>query len=181
MNIKSKKGFTIIELIVVIAVLATLVLLGAPKLLGHVEKAQLARIQHDTKVMTTQMEIAMLANEINDFPYNDKSLSSLVAQKKLFEKEGIAKKVDATYISNNGVFKRNAYSRLIGENSNPAICIGGNLVQLSNLGVGGPADNAGGIFDNDLSDFKLDNTYKVIPDNYKVVIETRLKDTFYIL
>lgn len=58
-NIKNKKAFTIIELIVVIAVLGILVLLGMPKLIGYTGKAQLVRIQHDTKVMQDKMEETM--------------------------------------------------------------------------------------------------------------------------
>lgn len=38
MKLKNRKAFTIIELIVVIAILGILVLLAGPRLLGYVEK-----------------------------------------------------------------------------------------------------------------------------------------------
>lgn len=52
---KLKKGFTIIELIVVIAVLGILVLLALPKFLGYTEKAQIVNIQSDIKSLETAL------------------------------------------------------------------------------------------------------------------------------
>ena len=50
-KLRLKKGFTIIELIVVVAILGILVMLAGPKLLDYVEKTELTIIQHDVKVM----------------------------------------------------------------------------------------------------------------------------------
>jgi len=55
MKLKNNKAFTIIELIVVIAILGILVLLAGPRLLGYIEKVELARIQHDVKVVENKM------------------------------------------------------------------------------------------------------------------------------
>ena len=51
--LKNKKAFTIIELIVVIAILGILVLLATPRFKGHIEKAHLTNIKNDIKVAET--------------------------------------------------------------------------------------------------------------------------------
>lgn len=56
---KNQKAFTIIELIVVIAIIGILVLFGTPRLLRYVQKAQLARIQHDVRIMEDEMELVL--------------------------------------------------------------------------------------------------------------------------
>lgn len=50
--LKNKKGFTLIELIVVIAVIGILVLLAAPKFLGYTQDAEKAAMQADAKVLS---------------------------------------------------------------------------------------------------------------------------------
>ena len=71
--INNNKAFTIIELIVVVAILGILVMLAGPKLLGYVEKAELTRIQHDVKVMEQEMKLAMLEEvEMNKWENNAK-------------------------------------------------------------------------------------------------------------
>lgn len=47
----SQKGFTLIQLIVVMAVLAVLVGLAVPSYLDHVEQAQETRIEHDARLV----------------------------------------------------------------------------------------------------------------------------------
>ena len=92
-----KKGFTIIELIVVIAILGILVLLAGPRLLGYVEKAELRRIQHDVKVMENKMaEVLTTDDEFNKWENNSKDFNQLIKENRLFEKEGIAEKVEPT-------------------------------------------------------------------------------------
>lgn len=55
-----EKGFTLIELIVVIAILGILVLLALPKFLGHTEDAKLVQIKNDVKVIENALEIKLL-------------------------------------------------------------------------------------------------------------------------
>lgn len=63
----NKKGFTLIELIVVIAVLGILVLLAAPKFLGYVEEARVAHIKNDVKAY----ESAVTAEQVKDESYGE--------------------------------------------------------------------------------------------------------------
>lgn len=53
-----KKGFTLIELIVVMAVIAILVLLAAPKFLGHSKEAAATALKADTKVLTNAILVS---------------------------------------------------------------------------------------------------------------------------
>ena len=54
MQLKNKKGFTIIELIVVMAMISVLVLLAVPKFMGHSEQARLTLMKNDIKEIETQ-------------------------------------------------------------------------------------------------------------------------------
>lgn len=49
---KNKKGFTLIELIVVMAILAVLVLLAAPRFLNYTKQAEVTTMQADAKVLS---------------------------------------------------------------------------------------------------------------------------------
>lgn len=57
---KNKKGFTLIELIVVIAILGILVLLATPKFIGYVEDAKLAQIKNDVKAYESEMTALLI-------------------------------------------------------------------------------------------------------------------------
>lgn len=49
---KNRKGFTLIELIVVMAIIGILVLLAAPRFLGYTRDAQVTAMQQDAKVLS---------------------------------------------------------------------------------------------------------------------------------
>ena len=117
-----KKAFTLIEVLVVIAIVGILALLAVPRFIGHTQKAELVRIQHDVKAMEKEIGAKLINgdNEFNKWGSNSKDLNQLTQENKLFENEGIAKKVDP-----------------------------------------------------------VDGTYKVIPEEYKAKINTKLKGTFY--
>ena len=51
-SIKNREGFTLIELIVVMAIIAILVLLAAPRFLGYTKDANVAAVQQDVKVLS---------------------------------------------------------------------------------------------------------------------------------
>lgn len=61
-RLKNNKAFTLIELIVVIAVLGILVLLAAPKFLGHTHDAKLAQIKADIKTNETMLAAEIVSN-----------------------------------------------------------------------------------------------------------------------
>ena len=50
-KLNNRKGFTLIELIVVIAVIGVLVLLAAPKFMGYTKDARAAKLVHNTKAI----------------------------------------------------------------------------------------------------------------------------------
>ena len=146
----AKKAFTLLELIVVIAVIGILVLIGSPRIVGYVEKAQLTRIQHDVKVMEQEMKIALIDEEVNlaNWSNNEKDLGALVLQSKLFEKEGVAKRVN-----------KEQSNKLYSATGKSNLGVGGDLISLSNIPT-----NYG---------------YKIIPGEYSEKIGTKLGGTFY--
>lgn len=65
-NSKKKKAFTLIELIVVIAILGVLIILAAPKLLGYTEHAKVSELTSDINTIQTASVKYYLEN--NDWP-----------------------------------------------------------------------------------------------------------------
>lgn len=59
----SDKGFTLIELIVVMAIIAILVLLAAPRFLGYTKDANASAIKQDTKVLSDAAEMYHIDND----------------------------------------------------------------------------------------------------------------------
>ena len=67
LNKNKNKGFTLIELIVVMAIIAILVLLATPKLMGHTQKARKTHIIHDIKVAEDKIaEYLVKHNKLSD-------------------------------------------------------------------------------------------------------------------
>ncbi|HHT97148.1 MAG TPA: leucine-rich repeat protein [Clostridiales bacterium] len=165
---KLYKGFTLIELLVVIAILGILMLLVMPRFKGHVEKAQLARIKHDVKVMQNKMDESLMNkfDEYVSWDTNQKDLYKLVANENLYETRGVAKKVDRSHLSNSNIKNKTSDASLLNMDM-PAM--GGPLIPLSG------EDNNN---NDDLLD-EVSKTYKVIPEEYKSKIGTKLKGIFY--
>lgn len=67
-EIRNKKGFTLIELIVVIAVLGILVLLAAPKFLGYTQDANVATMKADAKVLENASLVYHVEQEVDGKP-----------------------------------------------------------------------------------------------------------------
>lgn len=133
---RRNNAFTLIELIVVMAIIGVLVLLAAPKFLGYTEDAKQTRIKNDIKVMENKIEEYLITHEGLPDEWTVKpleELQALVNQKKLYEHSGEVKaleivsykvvegtfledtKLESTfYASNNGkvFYKRNEESEI---------------------------------------------------------------------
>lgn len=62
-ELRNKKGFTLIELIVVIAVLGILVLLAAPKFLGYTKDANVTAMEADAKTLSNASIVHFVDSE----------------------------------------------------------------------------------------------------------------------
>ena len=62
----NKKGFTLIELIVVIAVIGILVLLAAPRFLGYTKDAHVSAMKADAKILSNAALVYHIDNEVNE-------------------------------------------------------------------------------------------------------------------
>jgi len=65
-KLKNKKAFTIIELIIIMAIIAVLVLLATPKFIGYTQKAKTTRITNDSAEIEKASERYYL--DIQDWP-----------------------------------------------------------------------------------------------------------------
>lgn len=84
---KNKKGFTLIELIVVIAVLGILVLLATPKFIGYVEDAKVAQIKNDVKAYESAYTVLKLEDEVSNYMDYSNSKMYEVHFKKNYDNE----------------------------------------------------------------------------------------------
>lgn len=73
-----QRGFTLIEIMVVVVILAVLGALVVPKILENVDKARFARAQSDIRAIQTALDLYRLDNF--KYPTTEQGLAALVKQ-----------------------------------------------------------------------------------------------------
>ncbi|HMK87432.1 MAG TPA: type II secretion system major pseudopilin GspG [Steroidobacteraceae bacterium] len=75
---KRQQGFTLIEIMVVVVILAVLGALVVPKILENVDKARVTRAQSDIRAIQTALDLYRLDNF--KYPTTEQGLQALVTQ-----------------------------------------------------------------------------------------------------
>ena len=75
---RSPRGFTLIEIVIAVAILAVLAALMIPRVIGRVDDARTARAQSDVQALTTALNLYRLDNYA--YPSTEQGLDALVAQ-----------------------------------------------------------------------------------------------------
>jgi len=95
---KNKKGFTLIELVVVMAIIGILVLLAMPKFMGNTQQARLTQIKSDTKQVENASERYYIDNQdwprLTDVPYTSAQILSFAQE--ITDKTGQVVTLDST-------------------------------------------------------------------------------------
>ena len=94
---KSQKGFTLLEIIVVVTIIAILAAYIAPKVVGRADDARIAKAKSDIRVLESSMELYKLDNF--SYPSTDQGLDALVnkpagGELKHWRKGGYIKKLN---------------------------------------------------------------------------------------
>lgn len=93
---QSQNGFTLLEIIVVVAIIAILAAYIAPKVAGRVDDARISKAKSDIRVLESSLELYKLDNF--SYPSSDQGLEALVtkpggAEMKNWRKGGYVKKL----------------------------------------------------------------------------------------
>jgi general secretion pathway protein G len=75
---RAARGFTLIEIMVVVVILGILATLVAPAILGKVDDARIAKAQQDIRAMETALDLYRLDNY--KYPSTDQGLQALVTK-----------------------------------------------------------------------------------------------------
>ena len=81
---KSNKGFTLVELIIVIAIIAILTVVAAPQYLKYVDKARLGKDQNEAASLQTLVEAYVIDVNSNEVTTDD--VDDVVV---VFDKDGV--------------------------------------------------------------------------------------------
>ena len=75
-KVRTNKGFTLLEIIVVVAIIAILAAYIAPKVAGRVDDARISKAKSDIRVLESSLELYKLDNFL--YPSNEQGLEALV-------------------------------------------------------------------------------------------------------
>ena len=75
-TIYSNRGFTLLEIIVVVAIIAILAAYIAPKVAGRVDDARISKAKSDIRVLESSLELYKLDNFV--YPSGEQGLDALV-------------------------------------------------------------------------------------------------------
>ena len=75
-KLRSNRGFTLLEIIVVVAIIAILAAYIAPKVAGRVDDARISKAKSDIRVLESSLELYKLDNFV--YPSSEQGLESLV-------------------------------------------------------------------------------------------------------
>jgi general secretion pathway protein G len=75
-NARNNRGFTLLEIIVVVAIIAILASYIAPKIAGRVDDARISKAKSDIRVLESSLELYKLDNFL--YPSNEQGLEALV-------------------------------------------------------------------------------------------------------
>ena len=73
---RAQKGFTLLEIIVVVTIIAILAAYIAPKVVGRADDARISKAKSDIRVLESSMELYKLDNFV--YPSSDQGLDALV-------------------------------------------------------------------------------------------------------
>jgi general secretion pathway protein G len=85
--LKSKDGFSMIELMIVVAIMAVLATLTASNFSGFMDKAKVTKAQTDIQTLSTTLESYKLDN--GNYPSSDEGLKKLLDDGKLKRKKDV--------------------------------------------------------------------------------------------
>ena len=77
-KVRTNKGFTLLEIIVVVAIIAILAAYIAPKVAGRVDDARISKAKSDIRVLESSLELYKLDNFV--YPSSGQGLSALVTR-----------------------------------------------------------------------------------------------------
>ena len=75
-KLRNNRGFTLLEIIVVVAIIAILASYIAPKIAGRVDDARISKAKSDIRVLESSLELYKLDNFL--YPSNEQGLEALV-------------------------------------------------------------------------------------------------------
>jgi general secretion pathway protein G len=75
-KLRSNRGFTLLEIIVVVAIIAILAAYIAPKVAGRVDDARISKAKSDIRVLESSLELYKLDNFL--YPSSEQGLEALV-------------------------------------------------------------------------------------------------------